>query len=87
MASAPAKFQKTMDTLLQGILGVISHIDDILVTGPLEKEHIQNLTKILDKFKEYDVRVKQDKCKFKSASVEYLGHTIDLDGIHAMDSN
>ena len=49
-------------------------------------EHLQNLTKVLDKLKEYGVRVKQDKCKFMSASIEYLGHRIDPDGIHAMDS-
>ena len=86
VASALAMFQKTMDTLLQGIPGVICYIGDILVTGTSEEEHLQNLTKVLDKFKEYGVRVKQDKCKFMSASVEYLGHRIDPDGIHAMDS-
>ena len=79
-------FQKTMDTLLQGIPDVICYIDDILVTGTSEEEHLQNITKVLDKFKEYGVRVKQDKCKFMSASVKYLGHRIDPDGIHAMDS-
>ena len=86
VASAPAMFQKTMDTLLQGIPGVICYIDDILVTGTSEEEHLQNLTKVLDKLKEYGVRVKQDKYKFMSASVGYLGHRIDPDGIHAMDS-
>ena len=33
VASAPAIFQRTMDTLLQGIPGVICYIDDILITG------------------------------------------------------
>lgn len=33
IASAPAIFQKTMDTILQGIPHVICYIDDILVTG------------------------------------------------------
>ena len=86
MASAPAMFQKTMDTLLQSIPGVICYINDILVTGTSKEEHLQTLTIVLDKFKEYGVRVKQDKCKFMSASVEYLGHRIDPDGIHVMDS-
>ena len=51
-----------------------------------QEEHLQNRTKVLDQFKEYGVRVKQDKCKLMSASVKYLGHRIDPDGIHAMDS-
>ena len=33
VASAPAIFQKAMDTLLQGLLNVICYLDDILVTG------------------------------------------------------
>lgn len=33
VASAPALFQKPMDTILRGIPGVICYIDDILVTG------------------------------------------------------
>ena len=52
----------------------------------LEEKHLQNFTKVLDKFKEYGVRVKQDKCKFMSASVENLGHRFDPDGINAMES-
>ena len=33
IASAPATFQKMMDTILQGISGTICYMDDILVTG------------------------------------------------------
>ena len=40
VASAPALFQKTMDTILQGIPGVKCYIDDILVTGVNDQEHL-----------------------------------------------
>ena len=43
IASAPAIFQKTMDTILRGMPGVICYIDDILITGKTEKEHLDNL--------------------------------------------
>ena len=33
VASAPATFQRAMDTILQGVKGTICYIDDILVTG------------------------------------------------------
>ena len=33
VASAPALFQKVMDTLLHGIPSVLCYIDDMLVTG------------------------------------------------------
>ena len=43
VASLPAIFQRTMDTLLQGIEGVSVYLDDILVTGPTEEEHLKTL--------------------------------------------
>ena len=40
VASAPAQFQNVMDTILQGIPGVISYIYDILITGAMDEEHL-----------------------------------------------
>ena len=39
ISSAPAIFQRTMDSLLQGIPGVICYIDDILITGRDTADH------------------------------------------------
>ena len=41
VASAPALFQKTMDTVLQGLPHVACYIDDILITGENDQEHLQ----------------------------------------------
>ena len=40
VASAPAIFQKLMDTVLQGIAGVTCYIDDILVSSTDEESHL-----------------------------------------------
>ena len=39
IASAPAVFQRTMDTILQGVPNVLCYLDDILITGLSEVEH------------------------------------------------
>ena len=83
IASAPAVFQKFMDTMLQGIPHVICFIDDILVTGKDDNDHLQNLAKVFQILQQNGLRLKQDKCKFLQYSVEYLGHKIDAEGIHA----
>ena len=41
VGSAPALFQQLMDTMLQGIPHVIGYIDDILVTGVNDSEHLR----------------------------------------------
>ena len=72
-----------MDTILQGLPGAICYIDDILVTGTTEAEHLSNLEKVLQKLQEYGVRMKKSKCFYLRDSVEYLGHKIAAEGIRA----
>ena len=43
VALAPAIFQKVMDQVLQGLPKVACYIDDILVTGHTNEEHVRNL--------------------------------------------
>ncbi len=75
-----------MDTILQGIPHVICYIDDILVTGATEEEHLCNLEAVLEKLKKHGIRAKKEKCLFLQDKVEYLGHVLDAEGLHASDS-
>eukprot|EP00731_Ephydatia_muelleri_P032886 Em0024g430a len=43
LSSAPALFQRAMDTILQGLPGVVCYQDDILVTGKEIDQHLKNL--------------------------------------------
>ena len=86
IASAPAIFQHAMDTILQGIPHVICYIDDVLVTGKTEEEHLPNLTQVLHKLKEQGMQLKEAKCAFFQREVEYLGYRIDASGIHTAPS-
>ena len=45
LASAPAIFQKTIDSILRGLKGVLFYIDDILITGGSETEHLKNFAR------------------------------------------
>ena len=84
VASAPTMFQKLMDVVLQGIPGVICYIDDILVSSKDEESHLKSLEEVLTRLEQHGFRLKQEKCEFLMASVEYLGHQIDKDGIRAL---
>ena len=56
---AQSIFQRVMETILQGTLGVCVYINDILVSGHIEKEHLNHLTEILRQLKEAKMQLKK----------------------------
>ena len=71
-----------MDTILQGIPHVQCYIDDLLITGANEEEHIRNLDAVLKCLQSHGISLKQSKCSFLKDSVEYLGHVVNSTGLH-----
>ena len=81
VASAPAIFQRYMDTLLQGMRGVSVYLDDILIAGDSIDDNLQNLEAVLQKLNDAGLRLNRSKCFFCHPSLEYLGHIISEHGI------
>ena len=84
VASSPAIFQGIMDQILQGLNHVVWYLDDILLTGESEAEHLSNLEEVLSRLEKFGLRARLSKCQFFQDSVEYLGHKIDKEGIHTL---
>ena len=81
VAAAPSIFQRTMESLLQGIPHVSIYLDDILVTGTSEADHLDTLDQVLTRLEDAGLRLKQSKCAFLLLSVDYLGHRISEKGL------
>ena len=43
VASAPAVFQQLMEQVLQGLPGVACYLDDVLITGKNDRDHLEHL--------------------------------------------
>ena len=82
VSSAPGIFQRTMETVLAGVPRVLVYLDDILVTGASQEEHMSNLKEVLSRLQEAGLHLRKDKCEFMISSVIYLGHIIDANGLH-----
>ena len=83
IASAPAVFQRVMDTILQGIDGVACYIDDIIM-GKTD-EHLACLEEVLKRLLWHGLHVRRSKCCFLQPRVIFLGYRIDGEGIHVTD--
>ena len=56
-------------------------IDDILISGINEDDHLKNLEKVLKVLSDLGLTLNKEKCKFSQHEVEYLGFILDKNGI------
>ena len=81
VTAAPSIFQRFMETLLQGIPHVSIYLDDILITGTSNDEHLKTLDQVLTRLEAAGLHLKQNKCIFLLPAVKYLGHEISAEGL------
>ena len=86
VTSAPAIFQRTMETVLKGLPMVVAYLDDILVAGRTEQEHFTNFTQVLEHLNSAGMKLKKEKCSSGLPQVEYLGHIIQEEGLRPLSS-
>ena len=78
-------FQPEIDKIFQGMKAVC-YLIDVLVYGENEEKHLQNLNAVLTRLEEAGMKLHLDNCKFLKPSIEYLGHRIDHQGLHPVES-
>ena len=69
IASAPAVLQQAMDAILQGLTYIIFYLDDILITGSTDQEHLENLEEVLSRLKQHGIRLMKNKCQILQNAV------------------
>lgn len=79
---SPAIFQRPMEEILQGIPQCAVYLDDIILTGSNDQDHLQTLDRVLQRLEEVGLRLKRSKCSFMEKEVTFLGHRVDATGLH-----
>ena len=80
-------FQREMDKRLTGIPLVKVRVDDILISGHNDEEHLSNLERVFIALHEAGLTVKSSKCKFMAPEVNYCGFRINKEGVKPLEEN
>ena len=81
LAQAPAYFQRLVNEVLRGLPFAFGYLDDILIFSPDMDTHLKHVRQLFDRLREADLKLKESKCNFLKAHVQYLGHLISGKGI------
>ena len=89
LCNTPATFQ----CLMQNTLGELNltycviYLDDVIVYGHSEEEHLERLRIVLECFREFNLKLKPSKCSFFQSEIVYLMHHVSKEGICPSDAN
>ncbi|GJY64291.1 putative reverse transcriptase domain-containing protein, partial [Tanacetum coccineum] len=84
LTNAPAVFIELINHVCKPYMDkfVIVFIDDILIHSRNKEEHANHLRIILELLKKEKLYAKFSKCDFWISIVQFLGHLIDIQGLH-----
>jgi len=89
ISSSPAIWQHLylsfIEQVLAGLNGTCVTMDELLLGGVNDDEHLNNLEAVFQQFQKYGLRVKLPKCVFMAPSVIYFGLPFSARGIQPSD--
>lgn len=77
LSIAPSSFSRMMSLAFAGLKPeqAFIYMDDLIVIGFSEKNHIQNLESVFKICEKYNLKLNPEKCDFFKPEVTFLGHT------------
>ena len=75
-------FQHKMDQILEGLEGIVSIADDVIVHGRTEEEHDARMTKLMDVANDKGLMFNSEKTAVKAPQITFFGTVYDKEGAH-----
>lgn len=83
VTNAPSTFQRVMEKCMGSLnhREVLVFLDDLIVFSNTLEEHEERLLKVLNRLREFGLKLSPEKCHFFRKTVKYLGHIVSEDGV------
>ncbi|KAK8771557.1 hypothetical protein V5799_025197 [Amblyomma americanum] len=83
LCSAPAIFQRMMDTVLAGLKWqtCLVYLDDVVIFSSSFEQHLQRLRIVLQALQSAQLTIKPEKCHFAFEELRFLGHVVSAQGV------
>ena len=83
LTSAPATFQRLMDSVLHDLLWntVMVYLDDIVIFTKTLEEHLAVQDDVLQRLRATGLKASPGKCALGQEELLYLGHLVTREGI------
>ena len=83
LTNALATFQTLINNTLREYLDIfiIAYLDNILIYSENPEDYIKYVQTVLNYFKKAKLRLRLEKCEFYKIEVEFLGFTVNTEGI------
>ena len=83
LCNAPSTFQRAMEVALRGLQWktLLVYIDDLIIVSSNLDEHLTRLAEVLQRLRQYGLKLKPRKCNLLQKEVVFLGHLVDSEGV------
>ena len=78
-------FQRLVDSVLKGLPDTFCYLDDILLFSKSKESHLATLEELFKRLSKAGLSINLSKCEFGKTSLDYLGFTIDRDGLRPIE--
>ncbi|KAK8780235.1 hypothetical protein V5799_018426 [Amblyomma americanum] len=83
LCSAPATFQRMMDTVLTDLKwqSCLVYLDDVVIFSDTFEDHLKRLRAVFEAIRSAGLSLKSEKCHFAFRELKFLGHIVSAQGV------
>ena len=83
ICETPPTFQRLMLNCLgeSNLTYCLIYLDDVIIFSKTEKEHLERMRVVFDRFREHGLKLKPSKCEVFKTEINYLAHHVSKRGV------